>query len=112
MGERVFLEFAVREQFFHGERKGDVSAGDGGSAGATIGLQDIAIHPDGAGAEFVEVERGVELRLAHEQFFHTGFVIEGLVGLRLIVGEGFPETQIERCQGQHKGTTGKLGSGA
>jgi hypothetical protein len=39
-------------------------------------------------------------------------VIEGLVGLRLIVGEGFPETQIERCRGQHKGTTGKLGSGA
>jgi hypothetical protein len=29
--------------------------------------------------------------LAHEQVFHARFVIEGLVGLRLMIGEGFPE---------------------
>jgi hypothetical protein len=35
----------------------------------------------------VEVKRDVELRLARERFRHTRFVIEGLVGLRLKIGE-------------------------
>jgi hypothetical protein len=37
----------------------------------------------------VEIERGIELRLAQEQVLHARFVIERLVRLRLIVGEGF-----------------------
>jgi hypothetical protein len=36
-------------------------------------------------------------------------VIEGLVGLRLKVGEGFPETQIERCQGATQGNDWEAG---
>ena len=39
----------------------------------------------------IKVKRSVELRLAHEQVLHARFVIEGLVGLCLIIGEGFPE---------------------
>jgi hypothetical protein len=36
----------------------------------------------------IEIKGGVELRLAEEQFFHPSFVIERLVGLGLILGEG------------------------
>jgi hypothetical protein len=36
------------------------------------------------GFVLVEIERGVELRLAREQVFQPSFVIERLVGLRLI----------------------------
>ena len=39
------------------------------------------------GFVFVEVKRGIEFRLAGEQVFHPRLVIEGLVGLRLIIGE-------------------------
>jgi hypothetical protein len=35
----------------------------------------------------VEIEGGVEFRLAGEQVLHTRFMIEGLVGLRLIIGQ-------------------------
>jgi hypothetical protein len=37
----------------------------------------------------IEVKRGIELRLAREQVLRSRFVIEGLVGLRLIIGEVF-----------------------
>jgi hypothetical protein len=39
----------------------------------------------------IQVERGVKFRLANEQFLHARFVIERLVGLRLIIVEGFPQ---------------------
>ena len=35
----------------------------------------------------VEVKSGVKFRLAGEQVLHTRLVVEGLVGLRLIIGE-------------------------
>ena len=41
----------------------------------------------------VEIEGGIELRLAHEEFFQPRFVVEGLVGLRLIIGESFAEAR-------------------
>ena len=37
----------------------------------------------------IEIERGVQFRLAREQFLYARFVIEGLVGLGLVIGEGF-----------------------
>jgi hypothetical protein len=59
-------------------------------------LENVAPQPDvilrrwgDLGFVLVEIEGGVELRLAHAQFFHARFVVEGLVGLRLIIGEGF-----------------------
>jgi integrase len=41
---------------------------------------------------FVEVKRGVELGLAQDQVLHARFVVEGLVGLRLIIGERLLQT--------------------
>ena len=77
-----------------------------GSAGLSAGLADpgdVARKPDvilgrwrELGFVLVEVERGVEFGLAHGQFCHSRFVIEGLVGSRLIIGEGFAQTEPER----------------
>jgi hypothetical protein len=80
-----------------------------GAVGLETKLASVVGHGRDLIVALVEIECGVELRLAHEQFFHTGFVIEGLVGLRLKVGEGFPETQIERCQGATQGNDWEAG---
>jgi len=41
-----------------GVGEGDVGAGDGGGAGATVGLQHVAVERDGALAELLQVEHG------------------------------------------------------
>ena len=45
-------------QFCHRERERDERTGDGRGARAAVGLEHVAIHPDGAFAQFVEVKRG------------------------------------------------------
>jgi hypothetical protein len=56
--EGGFLDFAFGDEFLGGEGDGDVGSGDGGGAGSSIGLEDVAIEPDGAGTEFFEAEGG------------------------------------------------------
>lgn len=40
----------------------------------------------------IKVKRGVQLRLAHQQFFHARFVIERVIRLRPIIGESLEDT--------------------
>jgi hypothetical protein len=58
--EWEILEFALGHEPVEGDGCGDASAGDGGGAGAAVGLEDVAIDPDGALAEFFEINDGAE----------------------------------------------------
>ena len=55
-----FLDFPLLDKPLTGEFDGDGCASDGGRACAAIGLQDIAIHPERALAEFFEIDDGAE----------------------------------------------------
>lgn len=52
VGERGFFELAVLEEFCDGAVGGDVGAGDGGGASTAVGLEDIAVDPEGVAWEF------------------------------------------------------------
>ncbi len=54
------LEGASGHQLIEGKREGDRGAGDGGGAGAAVGLQHIAVDDDGALAEGLHVDDGAE----------------------------------------------------
>jgi hypothetical protein len=67
------------EQAMDREGKGDIGAGDGGGAGAPIGLEDITIDPDRAGSELGEVQSGAE-RTADETLDFLGSAIDATAG--------------------------------
>lgn len=52
--------FALSNKPGGGELDGDRGPCDGSGACASVGLQDIAIDPEGAGAEFIEIDNGAE----------------------------------------------------
>ena len=47
---------AFGQQLADGQGQRDVGAGDRRRARAAVGLQDVAVHPDGAGAQLLQVE--------------------------------------------------------
>ena len=52
-GHGEVVELAGGHEFVEGDGGGDAAAGDGGGAGAAVCLEDVAIDPEGAGAEFL-----------------------------------------------------------
>ena len=58
--ERGLGEGAGGDELAAGEIDGDAGAGDGGGTGATVGLEDVAIDPQGARAEGGEIDGGAE----------------------------------------------------
>src|SRR5262249_29534803 len=55
-----FGEEAFFDELLDGERGGHAGAGDGGGAGAAVGLKDVAIDAERAWAEQVEIDYGAE----------------------------------------------------
>ena len=55
-GQRRALDALLALQVLTGEGEGDVGAGDRGAAGATVGLQHVAVEVDGAFPERVQVD--------------------------------------------------------
>ena len=60
LSEGKIFEFSGVHEAVESDGDGDATAGDGGGAGSTVGLEDVAIEPEGAGAEFFEVDNGAE----------------------------------------------------
>ena len=58
--ERKFGEAAGAEESVEGDGDGHAAPGDGGRASAAVGLEDVAIDPNGALAEGFEVDDGPE----------------------------------------------------
>ena len=56
--QRVCGQLAFGHQLADRQGERHVAAGNGRGAGAAVGLQDIAVHPDGAGAQFLQVDGG------------------------------------------------------
>ena len=86
--ERVFGDAASVEERLDGEAGGEVGAGDGRGAGAAVGLEDIAIDPEGVLAELAQVEDGAE-GTADEALDLDGAAVEfsaGDVALFALVG--------------------------
>src|SRR5271166_6766571 len=54
--DRGNLESANLKQFPYGQRQRDKATGDGGSASASVGLQDVAIDHDAAFAQSGEID--------------------------------------------------------
>jgi hypothetical protein len=77
--EWVFCDFLSLDEALDGEGEGDEAAGDGGGSGAAVGLEDVAIDPDGARAEFEEVEGGAE-RTADETLDFLGTAVDAAAG--------------------------------
>jgi hypothetical protein len=77
--EGGFGDFLRLEEALDGEGEGDKAAGDGGGSGAAVGLEDVAIDPDGARAEFDEVEGGAE-RSADESLDFLGTAVDAAAG--------------------------------
>ena len=59
-GDKLFdgrlFELTLGLEFAHGEGDGDAGAGDGGGTGSPVGLENIAVDPEGSGAEGFEVD--------------------------------------------------------
>jgi len=96
-GHGEVLELALGHEAVEGDGDGDASAGDGGGAGAAVGLQDIAVDPESAFAEFLEVDDGakgasdetLDLRGASVELAAVdvaGFSVVGGVGEHGILG--------------------------
>jgi hypothetical protein len=58
--ERVFGDASGIKEGLNGKTGGEVGAGDGRSAGAAVGLEDVAVDPKGVFAELAEVEHGAQ----------------------------------------------------
>lgn len=54
----VLLELSLGEKFFNGDADGDAGSGDGCGAGAAVGLENVAVDPNGARSEGLEVDHG------------------------------------------------------
>lgn len=57
---REGFDFSRCEEFVESDGDGDATTGDGCGAGPAVGLQDIAIEPDGPWSEGLEVDHGPE----------------------------------------------------
>ncbi|MFM1942897.1 MAG: hypothetical protein RI897_1879 [Verrucomicrobiota bacterium] len=77
--EGGFLDFALGDELLGGQGDGDVGSGDGGGAGSSIGLEDIAIEPDGTGSEFFEAKGGAH-GAADEALDFGGAAVEFTAG--------------------------------
>lgn len=58
--EGEVFDFPLGHHAVEGDGGGDACAGDGGGAGAAVCLEDVAIDPEGALADFLEVYDGAE----------------------------------------------------
>ena len=77
-----------RRHLAHGIRQRNASAGDGGGAGAAIGLDDIAIELDGALAQAPQVHR-LPKRAANQALdFHRATTLLAAHGLAIGAGVG------------------------
>lgn len=56
--EREVFDFAFCHHAIEGDGGGDAGSGDGGGACAAVCLEDIAIDPEGALADFLEIYNG------------------------------------------------------
>ena len=54
------LQHAGGDHALEGQREGDEGAGDGGGARAAVGLNNVAIEPDGALAKLLQVGDGAQ----------------------------------------------------
>ena len=60
IGEGVFRDAACVEEFLDGEASGQIGPGDRSGARAAIGLEHIAVEPEGVLTEFLEVDDGAK----------------------------------------------------
>ena len=60
IGEGVFLNAACVEEFLDSESSGQIGPGDRSGARATVGLEHIAVEPEGVLTEFLEVDYGAK----------------------------------------------------
>ena len=80
---RVFSQLARSHQVLHRKRERNVAAGDGGGAGSSIGLQNIAVNGDGPLAQRGPVDDGSQAAADEPLDLHRS--------AGLFAANGFPE---------------------
>ena len=83
-----FLDFSLLDEPLSGELDGDRCAGDRSCARASIGLQDIAIHPKCALAEFFQIHDSAEGSADEALNLGAASVHTPARGVALFAGEG------------------------
>src|SRR5690606_21368305 len=58
--ERIFGNLAMDDCFFDSNSSGDVGAGNGGGARPAIGLENVAVEPEGLPGEPLQINAGPE----------------------------------------------------